>query len=102
MRDYHEYLSEILISEAALQERIKELGEQISRDYEGNGNLILVCILRGGVLFLTDLIRKITIPHAIEFMSVSSYGIGGRESSGRVRLTLDLSVDIAGKHVLLI
>ncbi len=102
MRDYHEYLSEILISEAALQERIKELGQQISLDYEGNGNLILVCILRGGVLFLTDLIRKITIPHAIEFMSVSSYGIGGRESSGRVRLTLDLSVDIAGKHVLLI
>ncbi len=102
MRDYHEYLSEILISEAALQERISELGQQISQDYDGNGNLILVCILRGGVLFLTDLIRKITIPHAIEFMSVSSYGVGGRESSGRVRLTLDLSVDIAGKHVLLI
>jgi hypoxanthine phosphoribosyltransferase len=102
MRDYHEYLSEILISEEALQKRIAELGQQISRDYKGAGNLILVCILRGGVLFLTDLIRKITIPHAIEFMSVSSYGVGNRESSGRVRLTLDLSVDIAGKHVLLI
>jgi hypoxanthine phosphoribosyltransferase len=102
MRDYHEYLSEILITEDALQARISELGKQISQDYDGSGNLILVCILRGGVLFLTDLIRKITIPHAIEFMSVSSYGVGGRESSGRVRLTLDLGVDIAGKHVLLI
>jgi hypoxanthine phosphoribosyltransferase len=102
MRDYHEYLSEILITEEALQARIRELGQQISRDYDGSGNLILVCILRGGVLFLTDLIRKITIPHAIEFMSVSSYGVGGRESSGRVRLTLDLGVDIAGKHVILV
>ena len=64
--------------------------------------MILVCILRGGVLFLTDLIRKISIPHAIEFMGVSSYGVGGRESSGTVRLTLDLSVDIAGKNVLLV
>jgi hypoxanthine phosphoribosyltransferase len=102
MRDYHEYMSEILISEGALQKRINELGKQISQDYAGKGKLLLVCILRGGVLFLTDLIRKITIPHAIEFMSVSSYGVGNRESSGRVRLTLDLSVDIAGKHVLLI
>lgn len=102
MRDYHEYMSEILISEEALQKRINELGKQISQDYAGKGKLLLVCILRGGVLFLTDLIRKITIPHAIEFMSVSSYGVGNRESSGRVRLTLDLSVDIAGKHVLLI
>jgi hypoxanthine phosphoribosyltransferase len=102
MQEYHEYLSEILISEENLQKRIAELGAQISEDYSGKGPLILVCILRGGVLFLTDLIRKITIPHAIEFMGVSSYGIGGRESSGRVRLTLDLGVDIANKNVLLI
>ncbi len=102
MRDYHEFLSEVLISEDALRQRITELGATISKDYADKGPLILVCILRGGVLFLTDLIRKISIPHAIEFMGVSSYGVGGRESSGRVRLTLDLGVDIAGKNVLLV
>lgn len=102
MRDYHEFLSEVLISEEALQQRITELGADISKDYTDKGPLILVCILRGGVLFLTDLIRKISIPHAIEFMGLSSYGVGGRESSGRVRLTLDLTVDIAGKNVLLV
>lgn len=102
MSDYLDFLSEVLIPEEALQKRIAELGAKISDDYKGKGPLILVCILRGGVLFLTDLIRKINIPHAIEFMGVSSYGVGGRESSGRVRLTLDLGVDIAGKHVLLV
>ena len=102
MQDYKEFLSEILISESALQRRIKELGEQISKDYSGKGELILVCILRGGVLFLTDLMRKITLPHAIEFMAVSSYGIGGRETSGQVRISLDLNVDIFNKHVLLV
>jgi len=102
MQDYHDFLSEVLITEELLQKRISELGEQISNDYRGKGPLILVCILRGGVLFLTDLIRKISIPNAIEFMGVSSYGIGGRESSGSVRLTLDLGVDIVGKHVLLV
>ena len=102
MRDYHEFLSEVLISEDALRQRITELGATISKDYADKGQLILVCILRGGVLFLTDLMRQISIPHAIEFMAVSSYGVGGRESSGRVRLTLDLSVDIAGKNVLLV
>lgn len=102
VQDYHEYLSEVLISEEALQNRIAQLGAEIGQDYAGQGPLILVCILRGGVLFLTDLIRRISIPHAIEFMGVSSYGVGGRESSGSVRLTLDLGVDIAGKHVLLV
>jgi len=102
MSDYLDFLSEVLIPEEALQKRIAELGVKISDDYKGKGPLILVCILRGGVLFLTDLIRKINIPHVIEFMGVSSYGVGGRESSGRVRLTLDLGVDIAGKHVLLV
>jgi len=102
MQDYNEFLGEILISESALQRRIKELGEQISKDYSGKGELILVCILRGGVLFLTDLMRKITLPHAIEFMAVSSYGIGGRETSGQVRISLDLNVDIFNKHVLLV
>jgi len=102
MHDYQYYLSEILIPQVALEKRIVELGEQISRDYKDRGELVLVCILRGGVLFLTDLMRQITIPHAIEFMAVSSYGVGGRESSGQVRITLDLNLDIFNKHVLLV
>ncbi len=102
MQDYREYLSEILISSTDLQKRIAELGDQISHDYEDKGELVLVCILRGGVLFLTDLMRHITIPHAIEFMAVSSYGVGGRQTSGQVRITLDLNLDIFNKHVLLV
>jgi hypoxanthine phosphoribosyltransferase len=102
MHDYQHYLSEILISQEALEKRIVELGEQISRDYKDRGELVLVCILRGGVMFLTDLMRQITIPHAIEFMAVSSYGVGGRESTGQVRITLDLNLDIFNKHVLLV
>ena len=102
MRDYREFLSEILIPEDKLQIRIAELGAQISRDYSGTDDLLLVCILRGGVLFLTDLMRKITVPHAIEFMAVSSYGVGGRESDGRVRINLDLGVDIQNRHVIIV
>lgn len=102
MRDYHEYLGEVLISAEDLQTRISELGAEISKDYENKGDLVLICILRGGVLFLTDLMRKITIPHAIEFMAVSSYGVGGRMATGQVRITLDLNMDIHNKHVILV
>lgn len=102
MRDYREYLGEILISEEQLQVRIAEMGAEISRDFSDKNNLLLICILRGGVLFLTDLMRKITVPHAIEFMAVSSYGVGNRETSGHVRITLDLNVDIRDRNVILV
>ncbi len=102
MRDYREYIGEVLITEEELQARIAELGKQISEDYENTENLLLVCILRGGILFLTDLMRKITVPHAVEFMAVSSYGVGNRESSGHVRITLDLKDDIKDKNVILV
>ena len=101
MLDYHQFLGEVLIQGDELQKRIQELGAQISRDYQ-NQNLLLVCILRGGVMFLTDLMRSITVPHAIEFMAVSSYGLGGRESSGQVRITLDLNTDIHDWNVILV
>ena len=101
MQDYKEVLAEILIDEKALQNRIAELGAEISRDYEGR-NLILICILRGGMIFLVDLMRHITVPHMMDFMAVSSYGAGVRESSGSVRVTYDLQTDIRGKDVLLI
>ncbi len=101
MRDYHNFLGEVLIDEETLQKRVKELGEQISRDYQDD-DLLLVCILRGGVMFLTDLMRHITVPHSIDFMAVSSYGIGSRETTGQVRITLDLNSIVAGKNVLLV
>ena len=101
MRDYHEFLKGILISEEALQKRVKELGAQISQDY-ANQELLLVCILRGGVMFLTDLIREIDVPVAVEFMAVSSYGAGKRESTGHVRISFDLATDISNWHVLIV
>lgn len=101
MQSYKDFLSEVLIPEQELQDRIKNLGEQISLDYAGQ-DLHLVCILRGGVLFLTDLMRAIAVPHSIDFMAISSYGIGVRETSGHVRLTMDLRDDIQGRNVILV
>lgn len=101
MQDYHEFIQEILIDEETLQNRIAELGAKISRDYAGQ-DLLLICILRGGVLFLTDLMRRITIPVTIEFMAVSSYGMGARESTGHVRINYDLKTDIYNRNVVLV
>ncbi len=100
MQDYREFLDEILVTAEALQARIAELGAQISQDYQGL-DLHLVCILRGGVMFLSDLMRGIHVPHTLDFMAVSSYG-SGRESSGQVRITLDLKDNIQGRNVLLV
>ena len=100
VQDYHEYLDEILINEEELLKRVVELGQEISRDYAGE-ELHLICILRGGVLFLTDLMRQLTIPSTIDFMAVSSYGTE-RKTTGQVRITLDLEGDIQGRNVLLV
>jgi len=102
MQDYHEFLGETLIDEHTLQARIAELGAEISRDYAGTDTLLLICILRGGVVFLVDLMRYIRVPHQIDFMAISSYGAGARESDGNVRVTLDLQTNIRDKDVLLV
>jgi hypoxanthine phosphoribosyltransferase len=101
MQDYHDFMEAVLIPEEDLQARINELGAEISCDYQGL-DLHLTCILRGGVLFLADLMRRITVPHTIDFMAVSSYGAGTRQSSGEVRITLDLKESIQGRNVLLV
>jgi hypoxanthine phosphoribosyltransferase len=101
MQDYHEFLEEILITEDILQKRIAELGEQISCDYRGR-ELLLVAILRGAVMFLVDLSRFMTVPHSVDFMAVSSYGVGARRSEGRARITYDLNTDIRGRDVLIV
>ena len=101
MQNYEDVLEEILIDEKTLQARVNELGAQISADYAGQ-DLLLICILRGGVPFLVDLSRSITIPHMMDFMAVSSYGAGRRESSGFARVTLDLQMSIHDRNVLLV
>ncbi len=101
MEDYKDILAEVLIDETRLQQRIAELGAEISNDYKGQ-DLLLICILRGGVMFLTDLMRHITVPHHIDFMAVSSYGAGARETTGQVRITLDLGTSIYERNVLLV
>lgn len=103
MQPYQEFLAETLVDETTLQTRIKELGAEISRDYaDTNDQLLLICILRGGVPFLVDLMKNITVPHMLDFMAISSYGKGARESTGNVRLTMDLQTNIRDKHVLLV
>lgn len=101
MQDYKDFLAEILLDEKTIQSRINELAEEISRDYKGK-DLLLICILRGGIVFLVDLMRHITIPVKLDFMAVASYGAGMRQSGGSVRLSLDLKTDIRRKDVLLV
>ena len=102
MPSYQDVLAEVLIDEGTLQARIAELAKEVSEDYRDNGALLLVCILRGGVPFLVDLSRRLTVPHMMDFMAVSSYGAGARESDGEVRVTLDLQMNVRGKDVLLV
>ena len=101
MQPYQEFLEDILIDKDTLQKRIAELGREISQDYQGK-EPHLICILRGGVMFLTDLMRHLTVPHTIDFMAIASYGAGNRQSSGQVRLTMDLKDDIHDRHVILV
>ena len=101
MQDYTEFIDEILIDETSIQKRVRELGAQISRDYAGQ-DLLVVCLLRGGITFTADLTRQISIPHELDCMSLSSYGVGNYASSGNVRVNLDLKANIEGRHVLLV
>jgi hypoxanthine phosphoribosyltransferase len=101
MQDYRDILSEILIEGPIIQNRVRELGEEINRDFAGE-DLQLICILRGALPFMVDLMRHITIPHAIDCMAISSYGAGRYASDGNVRVTLDLQNNIQGKSVLLV
>lgn len=101
MVDYRDILLEVLVPEDRLQARVRELGAKITDDYMGQ-DLLLVCILRGGVMFLADLMRHIATPHAIDFMAISSYGMGVRESTGNIRIGLDLQQNIENRHVLVV
>jgi len=101
MRDYHEFMDEILVDEKSIEKRVSELSAQISRDY-ARQDLLVVCLLRGGMTFTADLTRFLTIPHTLDCMSLSSYGFGHYSSSGNVRVNLDLMTNIEGLNVLLV
>lgn len=90
----------VLLSEEAVDERIAELGRQISKDYEGK-EIHLICILKGGVFFACELAKRITVPVSLDFMSVSSYG-NSKESSGIVKIVKDLDEGLEDKHVLIV
>jgi hypoxanthine phosphoribosyltransferase len=92
---------EVLFSSDEIREKVREIAARIDREYAGK-NLMLVCILRGGVVFLADLMRALSVPHTVDFMAVSSYGAGARTSSGQVRITFDLQSSIAGRDVLVV
>ncbi len=101
MQDYKDILAEVLIDEQALQKRVKELADLINIDYAGD-KILLICILRGALPFMVDLMRHLTVLNAIDCMAVSSYGEGARETTGNVRMTLDLKTNIEGRHVILV
>ncbi|GAA0208250.1 hypoxanthine phosphoribosyltransferase [Corynebacterium riegelii] len=99
---YGDDVEAILISEEVLQERIQELADKVSEKYKDSAeDLILVCVLKGAVFFLTDFARKLSIPCEMEFMAVSSYG-NSTTSSGVVRILKDLDKEIAGRDVLVV
>ena len=93
-------IGEILVQADDLQRRVRELGAEISRDYEGK-ELLLVCVLKGAVFFLSDLMRELAVPCEVDFMAVASYG-DATDSSGVVRILKDLDAPIEGRHVLIV
>lgn len=93
-------IERILVGEEQLDAKLDELAGQISRDYEGQ-EILLVGVLKGAVFFMADLARRITVPCALDFMAVSSYG-SSTDSSGVVRILKDLETPIEGRHVLIV
>ena len=90
----------VLLSEEQVDERIAQLGQEISKDYEGK-EIHLICILKGGVFFACELAKRISVPVSLDFMSVSSYG-NSKESSGIVKIVKDLDEGLENKHVLIV
>lgn len=99
---YGDDIEAVLITEEVLQSRIQELADMVSEKYkDSDQDLMLVCVLKGAVFFLTDFARKLSIPCEMEFMAVSSYG-NSTSSSGVVRILKDLDKEIAGRDVLVV
>ncbi|MZQ83426.1 hypoxanthine phosphoribosyltransferase [Paenibacillus sp. 5J-6] len=93
-------IQDVLYSEEQIQGKIKELGEQLSKDYEGK-NPLVICVLKGAFIFMADLVKQITVPLELDFMAVSSYG-QSTKSSGVVKIIKDLDVPVEGRHILIV
>ncbi len=100
MSKIHKDMTKILFDAETIQNRIKELGKEITKDYEGK-RPVIVCILRGAVVFMTDLVRAIDLPLEIDFFSISSYG-SSTKSSGIVKIRKDIDTDISGRDVIVV
>lgn len=100
MGELNKAIKEILLSEEELKSKVAELGNKISEDYKGE-ELLLLCILKGGIVFMSDLARAISIPVSMDFMAVSSYG-SSSTSSGAVRILKDLGQSIEGKNIIIV
>ena len=96
----YEDLERVLVTKEEIAQKVQELGERITRDYAGK-QPIVVCILKGAVVFFTDLIREIDLPMQIDFMAISSYG-SSTKSTGVVKLVKDLDRDVSGRDVLVV
>ena len=100
MPDQKKDILKVLFTEEQLRTRVKELGAEIARDYEGRDPFFLG-VLKGCFVFMSDLVRSVGLPCSMDFMAVSSYG-NGTSSTGAVKITKDLSQDIAGKDVVIV
>jgi hypoxanthine phosphoribosyltransferase len=94
-------VSYVMINEAQLQERIEQIAAEITADYADKEDLLLICVLKGGYMFLADLSRVLQRPHTLDFMGISSYG-AGTTSSGAVQIIMDLKSPIVDRHVLIV
>jgi hypoxanthine phosphoribosyltransferase len=101
LRNLADDVQSVLITEAQLRQRVKELAGQITADYANEEDLLLICVLKGGYIFLSDLSRAIARPHELDFMAISSYG-AGTSSSGAVQIILDLKQPLTGRNVLIV
>ena len=99
MHNLHPDVERILITEAQLAERVREMGTEITRDYEGE-QIVMISVLRGAAIFMADLVREIDLNVEMDYMAISSYG-GGTRSSGVVRILKDIDSDIKDRHVII-
>ncbi len=98
---FRDDVAKVLIPEQALQSRVVELGHALNAMYTDADRLLLICVLKGAFIFLADLMRQLEVRHAVDFMEISSYG-ADTQSSGVVRILLDLERSIEGRHVLIV
>ncbi|WP_026476357.1 hypoxanthine phosphoribosyltransferase [Alkaliphilus transvaalensis] len=94
-------IDKVLFSQEMIADKVEELGKKITNDYNSDDEIVVIGVLKGANMFLSDLIRKVDLPLYIDFMAVSSYG-NSTESSGVVRILKDLDLEIEGKHILII